>query len=286
MAAFFRHLFGRISEHDLSSLAAAIAYYTSLSLSPLVLLALAVIGGVYPSAQARFIHEIGALVGPQGQGAIQAIVDSASTHPDLRQWAGWIAVVVLLFGATGVFAQLQTSLNRIWDMQSLSGLRGFLRRRLLSAGVLLSLLFLTIVSFLVQALLALTPWAGTAALRLVWSAAVFVLYSLLFAALYRWLPDRRIPWWTALRGGAITTLLFSLGRALLGLYLAHSNAAGAFGPAGALIVWLVWAYYSGIVFLFSAELVNSLAHRAHWDWWREVAREPAPAQQDSSPLHG
>jgi membrane protein len=263
---FWKMFFKDVSEDDLLPLAAAISYYTTLCLSPLLLLSLAIIGALYPSAQERFIAEVGGLVGAQGAEVIRAIVASASERPDLGRLAGWIGAAVLLFGASAVFAQLQLALNRIWGMKSpvYKGVLGWIRRRLLSAGVLLAVLFLTIVSFVMQAGLNFVQ-LPVAFAALGW-VLTFLLYAALFTTLYRWLPDGRVPWWTAFRGGLMTTALFMVGRALIGLYLEKSDAAGAFGPAGAAIVWLLWAFYSALIFLVAAELLYALARRQQWRW--------------------
>ena len=263
---FWKRFLADVADDDLFALAAAIAYYTTLCLSPLLLLSLAVIGTLYPTAQERFLADVAAIVGAEGQQVVRSIVESASDRPDLRKLAGWVGAGVLLFGASAVFAQLQLSLNRIWGMKSpvYKGPLGWIRRRLLSAGVLLAVVFLTVVSFVAQAALnfiALPP--AFAALGWV---VTFVLYAVLFATLYHWLPDGRVPWGTAFRGGLITTGLFMVGRALIGLYLERSDTAGSFGPAGAAIVWLLWAFYSSLIFLFSAELPYALARHRQWRW--------------------
>jgi membrane protein len=265
---FWKTFFRNVSDHNLPLLSAAIAYYTTLSLSPLVLLSVVLIGTLYPSAQDRFVADVGALTGPQGAKVIRTIVDNASTHPDLGKLAGWIAVVVLLFSASAVFGQLQMALNRVWDMTTAStgGIKTFIRRRVFSAGVLLAVLFLTLVSFVAQALLNLVADSEAILLKTTWWAISVLIYAALFSTLYRWLPDGRVPWWTAFRGGLITTFLFMIGRALIGLYLAHSHTAGAYGPAGALIVLLLWLYYSTLVFLLSAELLYSIARYRDWSW--------------------
>jgi membrane protein len=265
---FWKQFFQNLSDHDLPQLAAAIAYYTTLSLSPLVLLSVVFIGALYPSAQDRFVYEVGALVGSDGQKVIQTIIQNASDKPDLRQAAGWIAVIVLVITSSAVFAQLQTALNRVWGMtnKSYSGVRGFLRRRLFSAGVLLAVLFLTLVSFVAQALLNLVASSEAFALKSLWWMFSVLLYACLFTTLYRWLPDGRVPWGTAFRGGLMTTAMFMVGRALIGLYLSSSDTAGAYGPAGALIVILLWVFYSTLVFLLSAELLYSVAHQRQWRW--------------------
>ncbi|HUR41491.1 MAG TPA: YihY/virulence factor BrkB family protein [Verrucomicrobiae bacterium] len=263
---FWKDLANDFVDDDVIPLAAATAYYTTLCLSPLLLLSLAVIGALYPSAQERFLADVGALVGAQGQEVIRSIVENASERPDLRQFAGWIGVGVLLFGASAVFAQLQLALNRIWGMNSpvYHGAMGWIRRRLLSAGVLLAVLFLTLVSFVAQGVLNLVTIAPAFA-AVAW-IITFLLYAALFTTLYHWLPDGRVPWMTAFRGGVLTTALFMVGRMLIGLYLEKTDAAGAFGPAGALVVWLLWAFYSSLVFLFSAELLYAIARHRHWHW--------------------
>ena len=264
--SFWKMFFKAVADDDLFALAAAIAYYTTLCLSPLLLLSLAVIGTLYPSAQERFLTEVGALVGAQGEEVVRTIVASASERPDLGRLAGWVGAAVLLFGASAVFAQLQFALNRIWGMKSpvYHGPLGWIRRRLLSAGVLLAVVFLTVVSFVMQA--ALNFIALPPAFAAVGWLVTFVLYALLFATLYHWLPDGRVPWGTAFRGGLMTTALFMVGRALIGLYIERSDTAGPFGPAGAAIVWLLWAFYSSLIFLFSAELLYALARHRHWRW--------------------
>jgi membrane protein len=263
---FWKKFFQDVADDDLLALAAAISYYTTLCLSPLLLLSLAVIGTLYPTAQERFLTEVGSLVGAQGEGVIRAIVASAAERPDLGRLAGWVGAGVLLFGASAVFAQLQLSLNRIWGMKSpvYKGVLGWLRRRVMSAGMLLAVLFLTIVSFVMQAALNFIT-IPVAFAALAWVLA-FVLYAVLFATLYHWLPDGRVPWATAFRGGLITTALFMVGRAVIGIYLERTDAAGAFGPAGAVIVWLLWAFYSALIFLFSAELLYALARHRNWRW--------------------
>jgi membrane protein len=285
--AFWKAFFADVADDDLLALAAAISYYTTLCLSPLLLLSLAVIAALYPSAQERFLAEIGGLVGPQGAQVIRSIVESASERPDLSRLAGWVGGGVLLFGASAVFAQLQLALNRIWGMKSadVKGVLGWLRRRLLSAGVLLAVLFLTIVSFLAQAVLNfVTIPAAFAALAWV---VTFLLYAVLFATLYHWLPDGRVPWGTAFRGGLMTTALFMVGRALIGLYLERSDTAGAFGPAGAVIVWLLWAFYSAVIFLISAELLYAISRHRHWRWAEtgDIGADERRAGGPGAPTH-
>lgn len=280
---FWKALFRDIVDDDVFALAAGLAYYTALSLAPLVILALALVSSLYPTLQARFVEQLGLVIGPQGRAVIETIIESADERPDLRQLAGWIGTGLLLIGASAVLAQLQKSLNRIWCMRGrvYRGWWGFVRRRILSVGVLLALLFLTIVSLVLQAVVATLPHLAEGLLMLTGWLLSFAVYTALFTILYRWLPDGRIPWPTALRGGVLTAVLFLFGRWLIGIYLAHSDAAGAYGPAGAIVLWLIWAYYAALVFLLSAELLYALAHHRRWRWWQDPEAEAAKLSPDS-----
>lgn len=272
---FLKELFDNIIADDVASLAAAVAYYTTLSLAPIILLALTLAGALYPSAQENLIREIGSLVGKEGQDLVRAVVESASDRPDLTSIAGWSSGIVLLIGASAVLAQMQYSLNRIWDFEIRAqvGVWAFIRRRILSVGVLLSVLFLTIVSLVLQAALTLLPIPGEGALHLLTWVVNLLAYTLMFAALFRWLPELRIPWRTALRGGALTAILFFLGRFLIAQYLLRSDAGAAFGAGGAVIVWLVWAFYSAMILFISAEIMYVMSRRRNWPWVDSVKQE-------------
>ena len=131
--------------------------------------------------------------------------------------------------------------------------------------MLLALLFLTIVAQIIQTYVQLIPLPSEGAVFSSWILTTFFYFSL-FAALYRWLPDCRLPWWTILRVSVMTAILFQLGRWLIVIYLAETNPGAAFGPASALVVWLLWSFYSALVFLASAELVFLAARAYSWDW--------------------
>jgi membrane protein len=275
-AGVWRKFTDDLVSDDLPSLAAALAYYTTLALAPVVLIALSAFSALYPSAQENLAREVGGIVGPQGEELIRMITASTERHPDLGRLAGWIGAAMLLLGASSAFAQLQASLNRIWNMENRAygGVWGFLRRRVLSLGVLLALLFFTIITLVFQAALNGLSFGEERAMQILGWLVGAVIYTALFASLYKWLPDGRIAWTTALRGGLLTTALFLLGRWAIGLYLGHSDTAGAFGRAGAVVVWLIWTYYSGLVFLLSAELLYALAHARGWAWLPEPALAP------------
>jgi membrane protein len=215
------------------------------------------------------VSQLVELGGAQIEPFIRTLIDSADQQPNLRQAAGWVSFVLLVISASALFAQLQSAMNRIWDAEDhrLSGIWGTLRRRLFSIGMLMTLVFVSIVTLMAQAALSFLPQGEEGLWLVVGWLIGLVVYTLLFAALYRYLPDKRVPWSTALRGGAITAVLFMIGRAAIGAYLAYSDVAGAFGAAGSVIIWLLWAYYIGLVFLASAELVDVLARRRGWAWF-------------------
>jgi membrane protein len=252
-------------------------------LSPLILLALTIAGSLYLPAQDRLIAEVVALVGPQVEPVLRHVIDSAHDRPDLRSWTGWLSGALLLIGASAVLAQLQGALNQIWacENRSWNGILGFIRRRVLSAGVLLALLFITILSMGVQAAISSTSFGNEGWLWWLSSAVSGLIYAALFTALYHWLPDCKVPWSTAWRGGLLTALLFMLGRVAMATYLANTDAAGAFGAAGGLMLWLLWAYYSALIFLLSAQLLYALSTVRGWQWSGPVGDEKATNAQQS-----
>ena len=260
---------GFVDHNDLT-LAASISYYTALSLSPLLVLVLWLAASVSPDAQSEILGQIAALIGSDARDAVQAIIGDAARKPSLGSAAGVFGVVLLVVGASAVFSQLQTALNIIWSTQpevAMAARRVFmtwLRRRLLAIGILAAFTFILIVSLAISMLLALLlPHEGVTWLVFNQLIAVIV-FAVLFAALFRYLPDRRLPWRDTLGGALVTSLLFATGKYAIEEYLSHSDIAGSYGPAGSLAVLLVWVYYSATIFLFGAECVRVyVAQRMH-----------------------
>jgi membrane protein len=263
--------FTAFSDDDLTTQAAALSFYTTLALAPSLLLVLTLLGALAPLAQERVVEQMVELGGAQVEPFIRTLIDSADDQPNLRQVAGWISFLLLLVSASALFAQLQSAMNRIWDAadEQLSGIWGTIRRRLFSVGMLMTLVFVSIVTLMAQAAMSFLPQGQEGLWLLVGWVIGVAIYTVLFAALYRYLPDKRLPWSTAFRGGAITAVLFMIGRAAIGAYLAYSDVAGAFGAAGSVIIWLLWAYYIGLVFLASAEVVYVAAQRRGWAWFED-----------------
>jgi len=259
-------------EDDAPSLGAALAYYTVFSLAPLMTIAIAIAGFFFgkEAAQGQIFDELRVLLGEEGGKAIEEMVQSASTQPTVGVVATVISVIILLFGASGVFGQLQASLNRIWGVKPKPGrgVLGMIQDRLLSFGFTLVVGFLLLVSLLLTAGIALVadlagglmPASETLAqlLNFVLSLAII---TLLFAMIFKFLPDAKIAWRDVWIGAFLTALLFTVGRFALGLYLGKSSVASSYGAAGSLIVLLLWVYYSSQILFFGAEFTQVYANR-------------------------
>ena len=264
--------FAQWSEDNPFQLAAALAYYTLFSLAPLLLIAIAVAGLVFgrEASQSQVIGVTEDLLGVQSARAIQAMIESAGQKPDSGLFATAAGMILLLLGAGGVVGQLQDSLNAIWRVAPKTGrgIRGFLYDRLLSFSMVLSVGFLLLVSLVISAVLtAVTGIVGgflpiDAATGHILDLVVSVAFiTLLFAAIYKFVPDVRIAWRDVWIGAGITSLMFSVGKFLIGFYLGYSSVTSVYGAAGSLVTLLLWVYYSSLMFFFGAELTQVYATR-------------------------
>lgn len=246
------------------SMGAALAYYTVFSIAPLLLIVISIAGLIYGEEAARgaIFHQLSGLVGDEGAAAVQGLLKSVN-KPSESIIATIVGVVTLLIGATTVFGELQDALNRIWRAPALKnsgGLWDLLRRRLLAFGMILTIGFLLIVSLVLSAVTAaIGNWLGPtfggweAVLHVINFAIGFGVTTVLFAAIYKIMPRVNIAWRDVWLGAAVTSLLFSIGKFLIGLYIGKTGVASGFGAAGSLAVLLVWIYYSTQVFLMGAE---------------------------------
>jgi membrane protein len=236
-----------------------LSFYTLLSFAPLTVLAVWVTSALGSGAQVALLDQIAMLAGNDGREAAEAVIESAEEQPSLGSFAGIAGIVVSLVGATTVFAQLQSALNLIWDIevQRKNAIWSWLRARILSIGVIAAVGFVMIVSLVMSALIGVfLNQTG-----LIWEFFNQVISALvlggLFMLLFRYLPDSRLPWRYAIRGGVVTAILFSIGKSLIGLYLSRAEIGGAYGAAGSLVLLLVWVYYSGAIFFFGAEFIQA-----------------------------
>ena len=263
------------------SMGAALSYYTAFSIAPLLVIAIAVAALVFgqSAAQHEILDQIRGLLGPEGANAIESMLVSAQ-KPKEGAIASVLSIVTLVIGATTVFNELESDLNRIWRVPTSkqSGIWSFARTRLLSLGLVVSVGFLLLVSLIANAALAAWGryWSGwffgvevaLQAANILLSLAVF---TLLFALMYKVLPRVHIAWRDVWVGAAVTSLLFAVGKFLIGLYLGRTSVASSYGAAGALAVLLLWVYYSSQVFLFGAEFTRAYAES-------HGSRQPAGAR--------
>ena len=258
-------------DDNVPRLGASLAYYTLFALSPVLLVATAIAGLVFgPEAvRGEIVGQIQGLVGRQGAQAVQAMLESAA-KPSASIPATVIGLVTFFLGATGAFLELQTALNAIWRVKPRPGasVADFLKQRLISFGLVVGVGFLLLVSLLVSAgLTGLNRYLGNAypALTVLWEAAnvlvsLFVI-TLLFAMVYKILPDVRLRWRDVWVGALVTAGFFSIGKQVIGLYLGTSSVASAYGAAGSVVVLLIWVYYSAQVVLLGAEFTRFYVER-------------------------
>jgi len=246
-------------EDNAPRLGAALAYYTLFSLSPLLVIAVAIAGLIFgrEAAQGHIVAQIEGLVGHDGAVAVQAMIESAR-KPATGIAASLVGLLTLLAGATGLFGELQAALNTIWEVpaQPGHGIIGVLKNRFLSFAMVLGMGFLLLVSLLVSAELAATGhlvgglFPAMASLAQILNFLVSILVTtLLFAMIYKYLPNVAIAWKDVWIGATATALLFTAGKFLIGLYLGTSGVTSAYGAASSLVIILMWVYYSAQIFL-------------------------------------
>ncbi len=254
----------RFVETDVMTQSASLAFYTLLSLAPLLILLLWLTASLYPPAQQALIDQIASLAGQSVAEVAQTVISNASAQPDLGSLAGLWSLLLLFVGATVVFAQLQAALNLIFrtDSRRFEGIVGWLKKRVFSAGVVLALGFLLIVSMVATTALQVIFAHLPSALPTLAYVTTVLVYALGFAFLYHYLPDRPVSWRQAFVGGAITALLFVLGRYAIGLYIANAAPGSAYGSMGTLVIMLVWIYYASVVFFGGALITAVIDERA------------------------
>lgn len=251
------------TEDHAQTLGAALAFYAVFSMAPLLLLVIAIAGLVFgqEAAQGQIIGQIQDLIGADSAKAIQSMIEEVR-KPAAGIIATILAVVMLLLGATGVFAQLQESLNTIWRVEKKpgEGMWKILKDRFISLLAVLGTGFLLLISLVISAGLSavgttlghILPFPEFV-LQLINFIVSFAIVTLLFAMIYKLLPDMSIQWGDVWIGAIITSLLFTIGKVFIGLYLGKSNVGVVYGAAGSLVVILIWIYYASQIFLFGAE---------------------------------
>lgn len=259
------------SEDDCLQLGAALAYYTVFSLAPVLVIVIAVAGALFghEAAQGEIVGQIRGVVGEEAATAIQSLVQSAG-RPGTGPWATLVGLFVLLLGSTSAFSQLQSALNRIWDVPTRehAGIGSLIRARLLSFAAVLGTGFLLSVSLVLSAAVAALSRVGGGLIPglggVLWLADVLgsmIVHTLLFAMIFKLLPDAGVRWRDVWVGAAVTAGLFFIGKFVIGAYLGSSDLGAAYGAAGWVILILAWVYYSAQIVLFGAEFTYAYATR-------------------------
>ncbi len=252
-------------------LGAALSYYTVFAISPLFIIVIFIASLWFKKSavQAALFGELARLVGRQGAHAIQNALNTATPHLQ-GKLASAIALGTLILSATGLFMELQGAMNTVWGVEEKSGqgVWGFIKNRLLSFAMVVGIGFLLLVSLVISAGLAslakyfsaLVPGLGELTLILN-GLASFGIITLLFAMIFKVLPDVKIAWRDVWVGAAVTAILFTAGKFLLGFYLASNSTVSAYGAAGSLVLMLLWVYYSAQILFFGAELTQAYANK-------------------------
>ena len=251
-------------------LASSLSYYTLFSIAPLLIIAIAVAGFVFgrEAAQNQIVETIGGMISPESAEAIQGMIQNASNQPKAGIISTVVGAVTLLIGAGAVVGQLQTSLNKIWEVEPKSGqgIWVLIRQRFISFAMVLAVGFLLLVSLIMTALLTgfsqfLGSLMGGAEFigHLLDIIVSFGFITLLFAMIYKFVPDVQIQWKDVWIGAALTSILFTIGKYLIGLYLGSTGASSVYGAAGSLVMVLLWVYYSSLIFFLGAEFTQGYA---------------------------
>jgi membrane protein len=257
------------SNDNCSSMGAAVAFYSLLSMAPLLMLVITIAGLAigHDRAQELMMTQLSGLLGDTGSEGVKTMLAASASQKD-GLIATIIGVAVLLLGATTVFAELQSDLNRIWKVSGAAtgGIWSYLRARLLSFGLIVVIGLLLLMSLVVSAAISFLASAwfsgfGAAMAHALELLASVVITTVLFAATFKILPARRIPWGDVLLGALVTAVLFAIGKFAIGLYIGKSAVASNFGAAGTIVVAIIWVYFSAQIFFFGAEFTQVYSHQ-------------------------
>jgi membrane protein len=276
------------SQDKAMRLGAALAFYTALSLSPLLLVVISLAGMVYGEAAARgeLVGQLRDLIGEEGARTVETMLAS-SRRQDTGTWSAIVGLVTLLAGATGVFAQLQDALNTIWDSpgSQSSGIWAAVKDRLLSFSLVCGMAFLLLVSLVGSAAIhalkepirsVLPGWVSVDTITVVNALLSALVMFLMFAMIFKVLPHARPRWSDVWIGAALPAILFGVGKYLIGLYLGQAAVGSTYGAAGSFVVLLLWIYYSSLLLLFGAEFTQVYAKLRGSGAGKATGRELAP----------
>ncbi len=267
VAALLRQAGDAWLDDNAPTLGAALAFYTLFSLAPVLIVAVSIAGFAFgeKAAQGEIVRQFQGLMGIQGASAVETILQSAN-RPRIGMLATALGLVAILVGASGAFNELQDALNIIWKVDRNSFWRVALRHRFFSLGLVVATGFILLTSLVITASLAAAErFIGSLlTISIVFLESMnfifsFVVITFLFALIFKFIPDTTIPWRDVWMGAAVTSLLFTTGKVVIGFYLGHSALASAYGAAASLVIFLIWIYYSAQILLFGAEITHIYA---------------------------
>jgi membrane protein len=279
---FFGEVWKQFLEDEVLIRAASVAFFAALSLAPLVLLFVGLSELIGSSTQQQMIRGVESSVGPQARRVVEGIAVRGRKRVDHASWTLAVTGVVLLFSASGVLAALQAGLNRVWHVKAKPGhgVRNWLRKRLLSMAMVLAIGFLLLLSLILTSVLSiLIPPSGWG-LRLVNAVSSLVVFVLLFAALFKVLPDVEIAWRDVWFGAVVTGLMFAVGKYFTGQYIARADYSSSYGAAGSIVVILIWVFYGSLILLIGAEVTQVRLRRLD----REIEPDEHSERLDASEI--
>ncbi len=266
---FLKETASNWDKHEAPRLGAALAFYTILSLAPLMILVIAVVSLAFghSTAQDQILSQVQSMIGEEGATAVKTMIEHAQ-KPSTGTLASVIGIITLLFGASGVFGELRSALNIIWEVKpgNSSGVVSLIKQRFFSFGMVFAIGFLLLVSLVISAVLAAIGkfFGGVLPIPVPLLAAInftvsFLGISILFSLIFKYVPETKIEWKDVWLGAAATAFLFTVGKFLIGIYLGKAAVGSSYGAAGSLVVVIVWVYYSAMIFFFGAEFTHVIA---------------------------
>ncbi len=261
-SSFMKSFFARFMKDQTTTFAASVAFYTALSLAPLLILFVTFTSRMSDGFQESFEIQVQSLVGSDAAQAVSLIITNAKDRPDLASWSGLFGMATLLLSASLIFGEFREAMNRIFDTVTPSNpnetvfdlVKSFVRDRLFQVGLALSFVFIMIVSLVFSSALSATFKSEQLLWQIINFAASFLIYAIVFGLVFRYLPNRRTHLKESMLGGLLTAFLFVVGKELIGIYLGKSALGSAYGAAGSVVVLLVWVYYSAMITFIGAHV--------------------------------
>jgi len=278
----------RFQQKQTMTWASSLAFYTALSLAPLLVLFLIVSSQLSSDLQKNFLSQIHSLMGSEAATAVELIVQNAQAHPNLMSVSGLASLATLLLSASLIFGELRAALDSIFDevpaaepTTFLKSVGLFIKARVFQMGLVLGFLFIVIVSLMASTLISSTLGQTSNTFGVILNiCASGAIYVFLFSVLFHYLPDKRLPWKRSVQGGLITAVLFLVGKELIGLYLGQSALSSSYGAAGSLVVLLAWVYYSALIIFVGAH-ISFMLHAKEYQ--QKIITIPQPPAMDLKP---